>query len=175
MDRKVDLVLSGVNRGSNLAEDITHSGTVAAAMEGTLCGVPSIAMSLAFSMWDAAPTLHWELPAQRGAEIVRQIMSIGIPQNILMNVNFPDCPPEDCKGVRVAPTGKRHNTKQLDERTDAKHRPYYWIHWGDEDKDKEREGVDLSCVAEKYISITPINLDLTDYEVMEWMRGQIEP
>lgn len=170
MDRKIDLVLSGVNRGSNVAEDITHSGTIAAAMEGTLCGVPSIAMSLAFSMWDAQPTIHWDIPESFGEEVIRKIMSVGLPANVLMNVNFPDCPPAECKGMKFAPTGRRHNSKQLDERFDAKHRPYYWIHWGDEERDRQRPGVDLSCVADKYISLTPINLDLTDYKVMEMMR-----
>ncbi len=170
LNRQVDLVLSGVNRGSNVAEDITHSGTIAAAMEGTLCGIPSIAMSLAFSMWEAQPQLHWKIAEAMGEEIIRKIMSIGIPPNILMNVNFPDCPPEVCKGIKPAPTGRRHNSKQLDERLDAKHRPYYWIHWGDEERDMQRPGVDLSCIADHYISITPINLDLTDYKTLEILR-----
>lgn len=174
MDRKVDLVLSGVNRGSNVAEDITHSGTIAAAMEGTLCGVPSIAMSQAFSMWDAQPTVQWDLPRARGAEIVRGIMSVGIPEGILMNVNFPDCSPAECGTVKMAPTGRRQHGKQLDERQDLKSRPYYWIHWGHEEEDLLHPGSDLACMAKKHISITPINLDLTDYKVMEIMREHLE-
>lgn len=174
MDRRVDLVLSGVNRGANVAEDITHSGTVAGAMEGTLCGVPSIAMSQEFSMWEATPIVQWDLPREKGAEVVRQIMGIGIPPGILMNVNFPDCSPALCQGVRMAPTGRRQHGKQLDERLDRKSRPYYWIHWGDNEQDVLHPGSDLAALRDKYIGITPINLDLTDYEVLEVMREHLE-
>ncbi len=174
MDRRVDLVLSGVNRGANVAEDITHSGTVAGALEGTLCGVPSIAMSQEFSMWEAQAIVQWDLPREMGAEVVRKIMSIGIPSGVMMNVNFPDCGPGLCHGIRMAPTGRRQHGKQLDERKDRRDRPYYWIHWGDNEQDVLHPGSDLACMNEKYISITPINLDLTDYEVMEIMREHME-
>jgi 5'-nucleotidase len=175
MERKIDLVLSGVNRGSNIAEDITHSGTIAAAMEGTLCGVPSIAMSQGFSMWEANPTVQWDIPRIRGAEVIRSIMAMGIPQGILMNVNFPDCLPEHCtEELRITRTGRRKHGKQLDERLDRKIRPYYWIHWGEEDDHIAHPDSDLTAVAANHISITPINLDLTDYAVMEYMKGNLK-
>jgi 5'-nucleotidase len=175
MGRRVDLVLSGVNRGANLAEDITHSGTVAGALEGTLCGVPSIAMSQEFSMWEEMPLVQWDLPREWGAGVVREIMRIGIPQGLMMNVNFPDCGPAECRGIRMAPTGRRQHGKQLDERLDRRGRPYYWIHWGENDaKDVLHPASDLACMREKFISLTPINLDLTDYPVLELMREQLE-
>lgn len=174
LERRVDLVLSGVNRGCNLAEDITHSGTVAGAMEGTLCGVPSIAMSQMFDMDNPNAVVRWEIPRAMGAEVVRSIMRVGIPRGVMMNVNFPDCGPEECQGVKVAHTGRRNLSKQLDERLDRKGRPYYWVHWGAEAMETATAGSDLRGIADRYITVTPINLDLTDYKVMEVMRSQIE-
>jgi 5'-nucleotidase len=174
LDNKVDLVLSGVNRGMNVAEDITHSGTVAAAMEGTLCGVPSIALSQAFAMWDLDVKVRWDLPEKYAADVIRNIMRAGIPPGILMNVNFPDCPAAKCKGVKMAYTGRRHTAKQLDAKEDKKGRPYYWIHWGDEALSELQPGSDLAALQEGYITVTPINLDLTDYKVLEQMREHLE-
>lgn len=173
LEQKIDLVLSGINRGHNLAEDITHSGTIAAAMEGTLCGVPSIALSLSFEMDETAPTIRWECPKAHGAEVIRKIMAAGIPQGRLMNVNFPDCAPKDVKGIRMAYTGRRGGSKNLDVRQDIKGHPYYWVHWGD-DEIKHQPGSDLAAITEKYISVSPINLDLTDYEALEHMRKVME-
>jgi 5'-nucleotidase len=169
LDRKIDLVLSGVNRGHNLAEDITHSGTIAAAMEGTLCGIPSIAMSLSFEMDETSPEVRWATPQAKGAEVVRQIMAAGIPAGMLMNVNFPDCKPREVKGIRATHTGRRGIPKSLDAREDIKGHPYYWIHWGDEEI-KHQPGSDLAAIAERYISVSPINLDLTDYPILAEMQ-----
>ena len=173
LEQKIDLILSGVNRGFNVAEDITHSGTVAAAMEGTLCGVPSIAMSLKFEMDETMPEVRWHTPAAKGADVVRRIMQAGIPKNILVNVNFPDCEPDEVAGIKMAYTGKRGIGKNLDIRHDIKGHPYYWVFWGDE-KIELNKGSDLAAVAENYISVTPINLDLTDYKILEKMREFIE-
>lgn len=173
LERKIDLVLSGVNRGHNIAEDITHSGTIAAAMEGTLCGVPSIALSLSFEMDATEPVVRWQTPRATGAQVVRKVMQAGIPKGMLMNVNFPDCEPDEVKGVRMAYTGRRGVTKSLDVRQDIKGHPYYWVHWGDE-QIAHQPGSDLAAMTEKYISISPINLDLTDYKTLELMREVIE-
>ncbi len=173
LERKIDLVLSGVNRGHNLAEDITHSGTIAAAMEGTLCGIPSIAMSLSFEMDETKPKVRWQTPAAHGANVVRKICQAGIPKGMLMNVNFPDCEPDDVQGIRMSYTGRRGGSKHLDVRQDIKGHPYYWVHWGD-DEVKHQPGSDLVAISEKAISVTPINLDLTDYKTLEHMREVIE-
>jgi len=173
LKRKVDLVLSGVNRGHNIAEDITHSGTVAAAMEGALCNVPSIALSLSFDMDATTPTVQWQTPVEKGAEVVRRVMQAGIPKGMLINVNFPDCLPDAVQGIRMAYTGRRGVPKSLDARKDIKGHPYYWIHWGEE-KYAHQPGSDLAAIAEKFISVTPINLDLTEYKVLEHMREGME-
>lgn len=173
LDQKIDLVLSGVNRGHNLAEDITHSGTIAAAMEGTLCGVPSIALSLSFQMDETSPQVNWQTPAAHGAKVISKICAAGIPAGKLMNVNFPDCEPDDVQGIRMSYTGRRGGSKNLDVRHDIKGHPYYWVHWGD-DEIAHQPGSDLAAIIDKYISVTPINLDLTDYEALEKMRGVLE-
>ncbi len=170
---EIDLVLSGVNRGHNVAEDITHSGTIAAAMEGTLCGIPSIAMSLSFEMDETAPAIHWETPKAHGAQTVRKICAAGIPKGMLMNVNFPDCEAAQVQGTRMAYTGRRGGSKNLDVRHDIKGHPYYWVHWGDNEV-AEQPGSDLAALADKFISITPINLDLTDYKILEELREAVE-
>ena len=174
LERKVDLVLSGINRGCNLGEDVTHSGTIAATMEGTLCGVPSIAMSLLFEMDAPNPTIRWQMAEKWGAKVVRQIMAAGIPKGVLMNVNFPDCEPEDCKGIRVVRSGRRNASKQLDVREDRKGRPYYWIHWSPEAMEVGDTDSDLAVIMQDYITITPINLDLTDYRVLQEVKPLIE-
>lgn len=173
LEQKIDLVLSGINRGHNLAEDITHSGTIAAAMEGTLCGVPSIALSLSFEMDETNPQVRWQTPKAHGEKIIRKICEAGIPQGRLMNVNFPDCEPDGVQGVRMAYTGRRGGSKNLDVRHDIKGHPYYWVHWGD-DEIAYQPGSDLAAINDKYISVSPINLNLTDYKTLEQMRKAIE-
>lgn len=173
LEKNIDLVLSGVNRGHNLAEDITHSGTIAAAMEGTLCGIPSIALSLSFEMDDTAPPVRWQTAKAHGVEAVRTVCAAGIPEGMLMNVNFPDCEPDEVKGTRMTHTGRRGVAKSLDARHDIKGHPYFWVHWGDQNYAYQK-GSDLAAIADKYISFSPINLDLTDYNVMETLRAEVE-
>lgn len=168
-DKPVDLVLSGVNHGSNLGEDITYSGTVAAAMEGTLLGVPSIALSQAYS--DGAP-LRWDTAQAHGAEVVRKLMAVGLPNGRLYNVNFPEVEPAAVRGLKVAPQGRRKIGEQLEERIDPKGRPYYWI-GGTRDETGEIQGSDLHFVKENYITVTPLCLDLTDYKAMEGISKDI--
>src|SRR5215469_7975012 len=105
-DGKPDLVLSGVNRGRNAAEDVTYSGTVAGAMEGAVLGIPSFALSQAYHA-GTRHSPHWETAAQFGPELIRRVLETGIPRDVLVNVNFPDCAPEEVQGVAVATQGKR--------------------------------------------------------------------
>lgn len=164
-----DLVLSGVNRGANLGEDVTHSGTLAAAMEGTLCGIPSIALSQLFSMWDPEATLQWDLPRHTAADLIRRIMRAGIAPNTLINLNFPDCRLDDCRGVRVTEQGQRSFGKNLDTRHDRKGNPYYWVHWGDGDEEFA-DGTDLAAVYQNEVSVTPLTLNLTHYDSHNRLR-----
>jgi 5'-nucleotidase len=170
VSKKIDLVLSGINRGCNLAEDITHSGTVAAAMEGVLCGIPAIALSQMFDMDNPRATIPWDTPRAVAPELIRKIVAGGIPAGRLMNINFPDRSPEDCKGAKVTFTGRRKISKQLDERLDKKGRPYFWVHWG-EDVEQQAQGSDLQAINDGYISVSPINVDLTDYEALTALQA----
>ena len=106
-DRRPDLILSGINRGQNVAEDVTYSGTIAGAMEGTLLGIPSIALSQAYGAGTGRKNLHWDCAEAHAADLIRKVMEEGIPPDILININFPDCPPEAVAGLAVTSQGKR--------------------------------------------------------------------
>jgi len=157
-----DLVLSGVNRGRNCAEDVTYSGTVAAAMEGTVLGIRSIALSQAF----AAGTRHkpyWDTAIDHAPALVRRVLEAGIPKDVLVNINFPDCPSADVKGVAVAVQGKRdQELLRIDPRHDGRGNPYYWIAFGRGGITGAAQGSDLAALNENRISVTPLRLDLTD-------------
>lgn len=160
-DNPPDLVLSGINRGQNVAEDVTYSGTIAAAMEGTLLGVPSIALSQAYEVGNRA-SFDWACAEAHGAEMVRKILAQGIPKGILVNVNFPACHPDAVKGVAVCVQGRRPmGLLDIDKRLDGRANPYYWIGFARE-RFEPAEGTDLHALAELKIAVTPLRLDLTD-------------
>jgi 5'-nucleotidase len=164
-DRPPDLVLSGVNRGQNVAEDVTYSGTIAAAMEGTILNIPSMALSQAFGPAgrDAA---KWECSEHHGAKIVRKVLDLGIEPGILVNINFPDCSPAEVRGVAVSVQGKRdQNLLRIDPREDGRGIPYYWIAF-QRAKQSPANGTDLKALMENRISVTPLRLDLTDEPTM---------
>lgn len=156
-DRAPDLVLSGVNRGGNLGEDVTYSGTIAAAMEGTLLGIPSIAMS---QMVSAESRTKWSTAERHAPDIIRRLAAIRLPKDVLINVNFPDLPADQIKGVQVTVQGKRKLGSVLVERHDPRGKPYYWIDSAREE-DPTLQGTDLAAINAGIISVTPLYLDLT--------------
>jgi 5'-nucleotidase len=159
------LVVSGINKGANLASDITYSGTVAAAMEGVVSGVPSIAVSLAdYYEWD------FGYAARFAARLAKQVLSVGLESDVLLNVNVPRGPRRAIKGVQVTRLGKREYRDQLIKRTDPFGRDYYWI-GGELPAGVAEPGTDLHAVAEGYVSITPILLDLTNHALMDEVAG----
>ncbi|MDF2619886.1 MAG: stationary-phase survival protein SurE [Xanthobacteraceae bacterium] len=164
-DGKPDLVLSGVNRGQNVAEDVGYSGTVAGAMEGTVLGIPSIALSQAYGFetkqappYDAAE--HW------GPKVIRTLLEEGIPDGILVNVNFPNRRPDQVTGIAVTAQGRRNqDLLRIDERADGRGNPYYWIAF--EKRIFETvNGSDLHALDQGCISVTPLRLDMTDEPMM---------
>ena len=159
-DKRPDLVLSGINRGGNLGEDVTYSGTVAAAMEGTLFGVPSIALSQHTDKLSRTP---WATAERHAPELLERLVAAGWPKNVFLNVNFPDVTAGDVAGTAVTRQGRRKPGSKLDRREDPRGRPYYWI---DSARIEEPtlEGSDLSAVYANKISITPLHLDLTHHE-----------
>ncbi len=164
-DRKPDLVLSGVNGGSNIGEDVTYSGTIAAAMEATLLGVRSIAFSLHL---DAARAPDWATAERWGPEVARKLMDVEWPRNVLMNVNFPAVDPGAVEGVQVVRHGKRKIGDDLHERKDPRGRAYFWIGTlrGEEDVLPD---TDIGVVMDGGISVTPLYLDLTHYPTLTSM------
>ena len=161
-----DLILSGVNRGANIADDVTYSGTIAAAMEGTILGVPSIAMSQSFAYQPGAePT--WDSARGHGARIVRRILDVGIPAGVLMNVNFPKCDASAVTGVEVTVQGQRNESLiAIEERMDTRDNPYYWIRYKHKWLTPEVQS-DLWALDQGAISITPLRLDLTDHALRQ--------
>src|SRR5262249_26389482 len=123
-DRRPNLVLSGVNRGRNTGEDVIYSGTVAGAVEGTILGIPSFALSQSYNSRSSVPPV-WETAIRFAPDIIRRALAAGIPRDVLINVNFPNCPPGDVKGIAIAQQG-RHTQERLriDERSDGRGNAY---------------------------------------------------
>lgn len=165
LPRRPDIVVSGINKGANLADDITYSGTVAAAIEGTLLGLPSIAVSLA-----GRTNHHFEPIANFAARLVEKVAQHGMPKDTLLNVNAPNVPGDMIKGVKVTRMGKRQYGDSIVEKTDPRGRKYYWI-GGDELRHHEVEGSDIAAILAGFISVTPLHLDLTNYRAQNEVEG----
>jgi 5'-nucleotidase len=167
------LILSGVNRGSNIADDVTYSGTIAGAMEGTALGIPAIAMSQAYGFGESRE-VDWHCARSQGPDLIRKLVAIGWPADVLMNVNFPDCAAGETASVEVTAQGKRDlQTAALDRRIDARGIPYYWIGFKRVKSDPP-VGSDLRAIYEKRISVTPLHLNLTEHRVLETLKRQME-
>jgi 5'-nucleotidase len=163
LDHPPDLVISGVNSGQNIAEDVTYSGTIAGAMEATILGVPAIALSQCYDFFSGRRTVHWDCARTHGAGVIRRLLAVGVPQNVLMNVNFPACAPEAVAGVAVTMQGRRSNDlMRIEDRLDGRGNPYHWISF-QRGSFTPGPGTDLRAVEEKRISVTPLQLDLTDH------------
>jgi 5'-nucleotidase len=166
MPEKPDLVLSGVNRGRNAAEDVTYSGTVAGAMEGTVLGIPSFALSQAYS-FSTRRLPPWHTAVAHAPDVIRRVLEAGIPKDVLVNVNFPDCAPDEVAGIAVAVQGKRdQELLRIDARHDGRGNPYFWIAFGRGGIVGAAPGSDLAALNENRIAVTPLRLDLTDEPFM---------
>lgn len=163
---KPQLVLSGINRGSNAADDITYSGTVAAAMEATVLGVPAIALSQLIA---DRKTIHWETGEVHAPKLIQSLLRAGWPKGTLININFPNVAPGKVKGVRICPQGKRRVSVGQAARRDLRGRPYFWL-GGERDNTAEVPGTDVDLLHKGYITVTPLSLDMTDYPIMERLR-----
>lgn len=156
-----DLVLSGVNRGGNLAEDVTYSGTIAGAFEGTTIGIRSIALSQAYGI-EQRDRMMWETAAAHGAATVQALLGFDWPTGVLMNVNFPDTAPDAVKGRMATRQGKRDlNLLGVDARRDPWAEDYYWLSF-ERRRSITTEGTDLWAIYNGYISVTALSMNLTD-------------
>jgi len=166
MDRPPDLILSGVNSGTNLADDVTYSGTVAGAMEGTLLGIRSIALSQGYSFADDVRVVHWETAETLGPALLKKLVETSLPRGVFLNVNFPRCAAGEVKGTRVTSQGRLVHGLSVEERRDGRGFPYYWLRFG-RPESEIREGSDQAAVRDGYISVTPLHLDLTAHEMRD--------
>ncbi|MDX1764940.1 MAG: 5'/3'-nucleotidase SurE [bacterium] len=162
---KPDLVVSGINRGGNLGDNVTYSGTVSAAMEGALLGIPSIAVSVV-----GDGRLDYEAAAEATLDIARRVARQGLPRDTFLNVNVPNLPRDQIQGIRVTCMGRRIFKDPVIEKEDPRGRRYYWV--AGEEVVVESEGYsDYDAVKDGYISVTPLHLDLTNHEVLKEMES----
>jgi 5'-nucleotidase len=165
IERPIDAVIAGINNRPNLGDDITYSGTVAAAMEGAIFGYPAIAVSI-----DEGEPYHWETAARTAARIARKLLENGgMPEGTLLNVNVPNLPEDEIKGCEVTRLGKRRYHDELIVRQDPGGKPYYWIGGGPPSSVME-PGTDVTALANGFVSVTPISLDMTHDSFLDTLR-----
>jgi 5'-nucleotidase len=163
-----DVVVSGINHGANMGDDTIYSGTVAAATEGFLLGIPSIAISLVAKGGD-----HYETAARFGVELVQRFKSSPLRKAMLLNVNVPDMPYEQLRGAEVTRLGKRHKAEPVVKSTTPRGDIVYWIGAAGGAQDAG-EGTDFHAIARQAVSITPLQVDLTRYAELEAVRGWLQ-
>lgn len=168
-DEPPDLLLSGVNRGANLGEDVSYSGTVSAAMEGALAGIPSVALSQSYAKEGMGDTVPFAAAEAWADEVLRPLIDSPMAPRTLVNVNFPALPPEDVRGVRVVRQGLRdYGRLRIDQRTDPRGYNYYWFGLRPMPH-TPGHATDLEAVADGFVSVTPLHLDLTHESSLERM------
>jgi 5'-nucleotidase len=165
LNRKPDLVVSGINQGPNTAINVIYSGTVSAATEGTLMGIPSIAFSLA-----SFRISNFEFASRFANHLAQKVLEDGIPEGTLLNVNIPAVPEDQIKGVKVTRQGEGRYEEYFEKRVDPMNRNYYWLAGKKLQLDNDSD-VDDVAVLENYVAITPIQFDLTDYKVLKKLQN----
>lgn len=171
MPEPPDLILSGVNSGQNAADDITYSGTVAGAMEGAMLGARSVALSQAYDFHDGKRLVRWQTAEAHAPQILRKLIATDFPPKTFINVNFPNCLPEEVKAVEITGQGAYiPHGLHMEKRHDGRGFPYYWLRFG-RNVPEEREGSDIAAIAENRISVTPLKLDLTHEELRTELKS----
>ena len=172
-DLPPDLILSGVNWGSNLADDVTYSGTIAAAMEGCALNIPSIALSQSYEEEDRH-AIDWSAAQAHGPATVAALVKAGWPSGTLINVNFPACAADEVRGMKVVPQGTYDlMSTEIEERTDARQRAYYWIGLRRR-KATPPPDSDVGAVYDNFIAVTPLHLNLTEQGVLGNLRATLK-
>lgn len=169
-DKKPDLIISGVNRGMNIADDVTYSGTIGAAIEGTLFDVPSLALS---QMTKPGEEVQWSTALEQGKELLPKLIAAGWPKDILLNINFPPVPVSDVAGVKVCRQGhQKVNALSIEERLDRRMQPYYWIAFGFRTLEPD-ENTDMWALKNNCVSVTPIQLEMTHEESLKALEAAV--
>ena len=157
------LVVSGINRGANAGDDINYSGTVAAASEGLIIGVPAIAISLAASWPERAAVQHWDVAASVAVGLAREVLANGLPRLTLLNVNVPNVPAAQIRGTKYVRQGRKAYRNRVDKRSDPRGNTYFWL-WGTFEDADIVDGTDLAAIRDRYVSVSPISIDRTDHD-----------
>jgi 5'-nucleotidase len=170
-DFEFDMVVSGVNDGANLGDDVLYSGTVAAAIEGRFLGLPTLAVSLV-----VRDGRHFDTAARVASELVMRLIRTPLHASMILNVNVPDLPYERLRGFRVTRLGHRHRSEAVIRTSDPRGRPVYWVGPAGEGADAG-EGTDFAAITDDCVSVTPLQVDLTRHtalaDVGEWLRGRL--
>lgn len=161
-----DLVVSGINHGGNMGDDVTYSGTVAAAMEANLMGIPALAVSLA----TFGETSHFSDAAESILPLVRQFIRTPLPGDTFLNINVPNLPLAEIRSPLITRQGKRSFVGKIVDKVDPRGRKYFWI-GSEEPSFMDEEGTDFNAVGAGHISVTPLHTDLTNYRAMETLQG----
>jgi len=171
--KKPDLVLSGVNRGQNLAEDVTMSGTVAGAIEGMALGVPSLALSQGVKSFDDGYRAMFETAEAFAPGVIQRLLEIGWPEDVVLNLNFPARAPDEVSEIEVTRQGFRDtHIRSAEKRTDLRGRDYYWMGFMNPTS-QPPEGTDLRAMYDGKISVTPLHIDLTHMQTVHALKGLI--
>lgn len=168
MEEEPQLVISGINHGPNLGDDVIYSGTVAAATEGRYMGFPAIAVSLANKHGE-----HFDTAAKVVLEVVNHLIEHPLPADQILNINVPDIPYERLRGIQVTRQGRRHKSESMVKSEDAFGREIYWYGKVGPEQDAG-EGTDFYAVANNYCSVTPLSVDMTAYQSLDTMKNWIE-
>ena len=170
LDKDPDIVVSGINSGANLGDDVIYSGTVAAAMEGRFLGYPAVALSLAF---DENPEhRYFDTAGEAAIRLVKQLQQDPLPADTILNVNVPNCPWSEIRGFEVTRLGNRHRAEPVVKSIDPRGREMYWIGPAGAEQDAG-PGTDFDAIRRKYISVTPIHVDLTRYQALDQVAGWV--
>lgn len=164
LDFKPDMVLSGINRGPNLGTDVIYSGTVSAAIEATILGIPAVAFSIA-----SYKDINYEYPSRFAQKLCMHLSKLDFPKESLLNVNIPPIEENDICGIYITHLGSRKYKNTFDKRKDPRGRIYYWLA-GEVIEDMNDTGSDVWAVRNNYISITPIHFDLTKYDIIDTIK-----
>jgi len=168
-DNRPDLVLSGINRGSNVGEDMTYSGTIAAAMEATLFQIPAIAFSQEIDEDHIKTKVDWSAAEAFTAKVIKKVTSVAWPRDVLINVNFPPVPRTQVTGIEITREGRRKIGDEIIESSDPRGEPYYWI-GAQQNSARYPAGTDLAAIQNGAVSVTPLSLDLTHRATMRTLK-----
>ena len=165
LEHEPDMVVAGINSGANLGDDVLYSGTVAAAMEGRFLGLPAIAVSLATDR-----ARHYETAARVSVELVRRVLSGALPADTILNVNVPDVPWNELQGMQATRLGHRHKSEPVIAMQDPRGRQVYWVGPAGSEQDAG-PGTDFHAIRSGYVSVTPLDVDLTRYDAMDGLAS----